>query len=75
MEDEEAAAYCCQCSWVTVRAERGVITTTLADIALFKSDGGDSEKVVPFATELPKLTGDLRRPPLWCCVGHRDPKF
>lgn len=62
-----AAAYCCQCSWVSVRAARAVIETKLTDAFLVKSGRDDSHL---FATEMPLVPGEKRRPPLWVCHGH-----
>ncbi|CCW60701.1 unnamed protein product [Phytomonas sp. EM1] len=61
----DAAAYCCQCSCLTVRASRVGIETKLTDVAL-----AGAEKY-RFATELPLLPNEKqRRPPLWVCKGH-----
>ncbi|GET92369.1 hypothetical protein, conserved [Leishmania tarentolae] len=62
-----AAAYCCQCSWVTVRAAKAVIDTRLTDITMAKPA---REGEHPFATELPLPPEEKRRPPLWVCHGH-----
>ncbi|CCW66490.1 unnamed protein product [Phytomonas sp. Hart1] len=60
-----AAAYCCQCSWLTVRAPRVGIETKITDVALAGVDN------YPFAIELPLLPNQKqRRPPLWICKGH-----
>lgn len=63
--DEHSAAYCCQCSWLTVRAPRAVIRTTMMDVMPFKDKGGNC-----FATHLPSSDAETRRPPLWVCSGH-----
>ncbi|KAG5468763.1 hypothetical protein CUR178_01598 [Leishmania enriettii] len=62
-----AAAYCCQCSWVTVRSAKAVIETRLTDITMVRP-AREGEHL--FATELPLLPGEIRRPPLWVCHGH-----
>ncbi|CAJ1022802.1 Retinal Maintenance, putative [Leishmania lindenbergi] len=62
-----AAAYCCQCSWVTVRCAKAVVETRLTDITMIKPA---KEGEHPFATELPLPPGENRRPPLWVCHGH-----
>ncbi|CBZ30412.1 conserved hypothetical protein [Leishmania mexicana MHOM/GT/2001/U1103] len=62
-----AAAYCCQCSWVTVRSIKAVIETRLTDITMTKRT---REGEHPFATELPPAFEETRRPPLWVCHGH-----
>ncbi|AYU82645.1 Cilia- and flagella-associated protein 418 [Leishmania donovani] len=62
-----AAAYCCQCSWVTVRSAKMVIETRLTDITMAKPA---REGEHPFATKLPLPLGEKRRPPLWVCHGH-----
>ncbi|KAK7196284.1 hypothetical protein NESM_000564500 [Novymonas esmeraldas] len=59
-----AAAYCCQCSWVTVRSPKAAIETRLSHVVSAK------EGEHPFATELPLPPGEKRRPPLWVCHGH-----
>ncbi|KAG5494034.1 hypothetical protein JKF63_01867 [Porcisia hertigi] len=62
-----AAAYCCQCSWMTVKNARAVIETKLTDVALARPA---TESGHPFATEFPLPAGETRRPPLWVCYGH-----
>ncbi|KPI85929.1 hypothetical protein ABL78_5013 [Leptomonas seymouri] len=62
-----AAAYCCQCSWETVRCAKAVIETKLTDAFLVKSGADEAH---PFATEMPLVLGEKRRPPLWVCHGH-----
>ncbi|KAG5468348.1 hypothetical protein LSCM1_02328 [Leishmania martiniquensis] len=62
-----AAAYCCQCSWVTVSSAKVVIETRLTDIVVTKTA---REEEHPFATELPLPPSERRRPPLWVCHGH-----
>lgn len=64
--EEGAAAYCCQCSWLTVRADKLRIDTRLTDATPFLS----TEQSCPFATALPPALGETRRPPLWVCTGH-----
>ncbi|KPA82386.1 hypothetical protein ABB37_03464 [Leptomonas pyrrhocoris] len=61
------AAYCCQCSWVTMKSAKAVIETKLTDAFLVKSESDGSH---PFATEMPLVHGEKRRPPLWVCHGH-----
>jgi hypothetical protein len=62
-----AAAYCCQCSWLTVRSAKAVVETKLTDVFTVKLGADGSH---PFATEVPLVTGEKRRPPLWVCHGH-----
>lgn len=62
------AAYCCQCSWVTVRSAKALIETRLTDIAMSSKSAKEGQH--PFATELPLLPGEARRPPVWVCHGH-----
>ncbi|KAH9577258.1 hypothetical protein LSM04_001297 [Trypanosoma melophagium] len=64
--DTDSAAYCCQCSWLTVKGSREMIVTLLADHAGFVG----KEDSCCFATQLPLLQGEQRRPPLWVCRGH-----
>lgn len=60
----KAAAYCCQCSWLTVYGPHEVVETRLTDAASM------AEGTSLFATELPLRKGETRRPPLWFCKGH-----
>ena len=62
-----AAAYCCQCSWLTVKSAKAVVVTRLSD-AFLTHAGADGTH--PFATVLPLESGEKRRPPLWVCHGH-----
>lgn len=65
-ENSAAAAYCCQCSWLTVKSARETIETRVTDaVTLRASEGG-----CLFATTLPLLPSEKRRPPLWACHGH-----
>lgn len=61
-----AAAYCCQCSWVTVFADKVKIQTSMIDMIPYK----DSSETNTFVTRLPCKENELRRPPLWMCSGH-----
>lgn len=63
----DAAAYCCQCSWLTVRTARAVIEARITEAVQYRCADGASAL---FATTLPLLTGETRRPPLWVCRGH-----
>ncbi|EPY23070.1 hypothetical protein STCU_04448 [Strigomonas culicis] len=64
--DASAAAYCCQCAWLTVRSPMVCIETRLTDVPAYRSHTAEH----PFATELPLRKGETRRPPLWTCKGH-----
>nr|CCC90044.1 conserved hypothetical protein [Trypanosoma congolense IL3000] len=61
----DAAAYCCQCSWLTVRSPQQVIETRLTDHTNYMKEGSCF-----FATQLPLPDNESRRPPLWACAGH-----
>lgn len=68
----DSAAYCCQCSWLTVHGPKETIRTSLIDLPPFKDKGGCC-----FATHCPSQPhdgasgkGDNRRYPLWMCAGH-----
>lgn len=58
------AAYCCQCCWLTVSCERAVIDTRVSETAFYNGERST------FATKLPLIPGETRRPPLWICKGH-----
>ncbi|ESL06907.1 hypothetical protein TRSC58_05411 [Trypanosoma rangeli SC58] len=60
------AAYCCQCSWLTVSSEQETIETLPSDSAGYVG----RENSLCFATQLPLPQGERRRPPLWLCRGH-----
>lgn len=71
IENLQAAAYCCQCSWLTVLGEKERIATALLDAATYRHQEFTTH---PFATRLPLLKGETRRLPLWCCEGHLCPE-
>lgn len=71
IENLQAAAYCCQCSWLTVLGEKERIATALLDAAAYRQQEFTTH---PFATRLPLLKGETRRLPLWCCEGHLCPE-
>ncbi|RNF18741.1 uncharacterized protein Tco025E_04483 [Trypanosoma conorhini] len=60
------AAYCCQCSWLTVSSEQETIETRPSDSAGYV--GREDSRC--FATQLPLPQEERRRPPLWVCRGH-----
>ncbi|KAG8348998.1 putative Retinal Maintenance [Trypanosoma vivax] len=62
----DCAAYCCQCSWLTVKSEQEKVETHLTDLTKFV--GREVSRC--FATQLPLPPEENRRPPLWVCVGH-----
>lgn len=62
----DSAAYCCQCSWLTVKSAQEVIDTRVTDHTKFVG----KELTCCFATQLPLISGEKRRPPLWVCGGH-----
>lgn len=59
-----SAAYCCQCSWLTVSSDRALIETKAADVVAYATEGNS------FSTRLPVTPGGKQRPPLWLCKGH-----
>ncbi|PWV11015.1 hypothetical protein C3747_63g51 [Trypanosoma cruzi] len=60
------AAYCCQCSWLTVKSAQEIIETRLSHTVGYVG----KEDSCCFATQLPLMQGERRRPPLWVCRGH-----
>ncbi|CAD2214902.1 hypothetical protein AGDE_05575 [Angomonas deanei] len=62
--NQNAAAYCCQCSWLTVKGEKETIETKMAEAVMAKSLDNNI-----FCSTLPN-EGSTLRPPLWVCRGH-----
>lgn len=67
-ENPRAVAYCCQCSWLTLFAEKAKITTLILDAAAYRQQ--ESITTHPFATRFPLQRNETRRLPLWTCAGH-----
>lgn len=73
--DTRAAAYCCQCSWYTVRSEEELLSTTPIDVACANAAGTRSDGLPRYltsaqASQQAAAEGGSRRPPLWACKGH-----
>jgi hypothetical protein len=77
VSSDSAAAYCCQCSWLTVHGASPVtFPTTAVDIIAFnRAVEKDHRKLhCAFITHVPVAAGtseeSAKRPPLWECKGH-----
>lgn len=70
---ENAAAYCCQCSWLTAHEPRPTVIATMSmDLVAFNRmvEKDHAKMHCAFATHVPLADGETRRPPLWECRGH-----